>query len=161
MINAGNTSLVDFVVKKSGSAFALLDYAINNKLSLNDILTPGQFLEQTTLSEIEPDNFNEIIEGYLKKVKSTNVISGQSLYDLAIQEIGTAFGAIQIAIDNKISLNEILLPGEKIIIPTSDSNDEDVVNYFKGLGIKISTYKIGITAINPSYELPGEFPYSF
>lgn len=158
MINDGNKPLIDFVVQGVGSAFALFDYSIENELSLNEILTPGQILTEATFTEPEPDNFNEIISSYIKKQNQYNVISGQSILDVSIQEMGSPFYAFELALNNQLSLNEILLPSQKINIPEGLLN-EDVVNYYKGNGTTISTYKTG--SINESFEFPIEFPLTF
>lgn len=160
MINDGHKPLINFVIAQAGSAFALLDYAIENELSLNEVLTPGQILEKTIYAEVEPDNFNEIITTYLQKEESVNVVSGQSICDVAIQEMGSCFKLFELALENELSLNDIMLPGRKLIIPQIEK-DNDIVNHFKGQGITISTYKTGSLTPEESYELPGEFPFSF
>lgn len=158
MISTGNISVIELLTRAMGTPFSLIEVAIENQIGLDSILTPGQILKESSFQEIEPDNFNDIIVNYIKKEDSTNVILSQSIFDVSIQETGNILFAFDVAIENKLSLNEALLPGQKIIIPNVDK-ENDVVQHFKGLGISIATFKNEVP--NYIHELPGEFPYSF
>lgn len=161
MTNAGNISLLEFVTNNTGSAFSLISYAANNEIEINSNLLPGQILKQISFEELEPDNFKELFLQLFKPKNEVMVIQGQSLIDLAINQLGSALSIIELAIENKIAVDDLLKVGKKIIIPITETNE--VVNYFKASNQLIATYKTQESepVIKLIYELPGEFPYSF
>jgi hypothetical protein len=60
--------------------------------------------------------------------KEVEILKGQTFADIAIQETGILESLISIAIINKISVTEKLLPGSKIII-----DDKDIENKMHNL----------------------------
>ena len=58
------------------------------------------------------------------------VLSGQSLFDLAIQSAGSAEAAISLAIKNDISVTDSLEPGSALA-ETDDANNRAVADYFR------------------------------
>ena len=59
------------------------------------------------------------------------VLSNQSLLDIAIQEDGNVLAAFEWALANGISITEELVPGQKLIVPSSVNRDNDIAQYFK------------------------------
>lgn len=57
-------------------------------------------------------------------------MDGQSLYDISIQETGTAENAISIAIANDLSLTDDLIAGSLLSIPDGIGIDNKVKSYF-------------------------------
>lgn len=158
MISTGNISIIELLTRASGTPFSLIEVAVENQIGLDTILTPGQIISEASFQEVEPDNFNDVVAKYIKKEESANVILSQSIFDVSVQETGNILFAFDLSVANKLSLNEILIPGQKIVIPNVEK-DNDVVQHFEGLGISIATFQN--TVPNYTYELPGEFPYSF
>ena len=158
MTTTGNISIIELLTRATGTPFSLIEMAVENQIGLDFILTPGQVLKEASFQEIEPDNFNDIIVNYIKKEDFKNAILSQSIFDISVQETGNIFFAFDVALENKLSLNQLLTPGQKIIIPNVEK-ENDVVQHFKGLGISIATFQNEVP--NYTYELPGEFPYSF
>lgn len=79
---------------------------------------------------------------------SVRVISGQSLFDIAVQEDGTVQTVFEWALFNGKSITEKLVPGETLFSPNSNLIDAPIAEFFKGVQKKIAT---AITAQN--YEL--------
>lgn len=158
MISTGNISIIELLTRATGTPFSLIEMAVENQISLDFILNPGQVLKEASFQEIEPDNFNDIIVNYIKKENTKTAILSQSIFDISVQETGNIFFAFDVALENKFSLNQSLTPGQKIIIPNVEK-ENDVVQHFKGLGISIATFQNEVP--NYTYEIPGEFPYSF
>ncbi len=66
------------------------------------------------------------------------VIQDQTLFDIAIQEYGSVEGVIQLAVDNDISITEVLSPGMALDISV-EPIDVDIVSYYKAHGLKPAT----------------------
>lgn len=59
------------------------------------------------------------------------VKSGQSLYDIALQETGGVKGALQIAKLNNISVTDLLAPNQVILIDSEIVSNQKIVDYLK------------------------------
>jgi len=68
-----------------------------------------------------------------------NVLSNQSLLDIAIQEDGNVLAAFEWALANGISITEELVPAQKLMAPTSVNRDNDIAQYFKNKIQNIAT----------------------
>ena len=68
--------------------------------------------------------------------KKVIVLEGQSIPDIAIQELGSIEGALDIALFNDISITDELTVGQEIIIP-DQVVDSNVANYFEQRNTKI------------------------
>lgn len=58
--------------------------------------------------------------------------SGQSVFDIAIQELGSATGAVEIALANGISLTTALAPGQLLSVPSGVINKDVVAALRRG-----------------------------
>lgn len=67
------------------------------------------------------------------------VIENQTLFDIAIQEDGSALSAFDWAVSNNLSITDILKPGQKLTHPVSKYRNVEVVNYFKDKNQFIAT----------------------
>lgn len=83
-----------------------------------------------------------------------NVLSHQSLLDIAIQESGSVLAAIDWAVANGVSITDELVPGQKINSVDSQYKNTDVANYLKSKGQNIATDNI-------IKQIPIGFPYGF
>jgi hypothetical protein len=92
------------------------------------------------------------------------VIEHQSLIDIAIQQDGNALSAFDWADVNNISITDLLLPGQKLIVPKSIFRNNDIVDYFNGKQQLVATAGNFLTIekkqLDFSFPL-GEFPFSF
>jgi hypothetical protein len=161
MINVGKISLLEFVTQNTGSAFSLVSYAIENQLEISDQLLPGQRINESSFEQVEKDSFSDVFASLFKQKSDVTIVSGQSLLDLSIQQMGSPFLFIDAAIKNEISLDALLTVGNKLIIPDFEENETS--RYFKANQKQVATY-FTTEIPKPSsltYELPGEFPYSF
>ena len=65
------------------------------------------------------------------------VSQGQSLIDIAIQECGSAEAAIQIAVENGLSVTDDLATGTILIVP--EASNKAVAAYYAAHSIKPAT----------------------
>jgi len=66
------------------------------------------------------------------------VLPGQTLFDIAIQELGSAEGAFELAVLNGLNITDDLVPGQELILP--DMVDSDVQQYFQNKNIIPATF---------------------
>lgn len=92
------------------------------------------------------------------------VIEHQSLIDIAIQQDGNPLSAFDWADVNNISITDLLVPGQKLIVPNSGFRNNEIANYFKGKQQLVATagslYLIEKSKDNHTFP-QGEFPFSF
>lgn len=71
--------------------------------------------------------------------KTVQVLKGQNLLDLSIQETGTIENVIKIAEANNMSVTDDIVSGFSIIIPDNVEINNKVKNYFESRKIKPAT----------------------
>jgi len=64
------------------------------------------------------------------------ILKGQCLFDIAIQETGTVENTIEIAVGNNMSVTDMLVPLANIDIPDSVDMESKVYKYYKALNLK-------------------------
>ena len=74
----------------------------------------------------------------------SDVMKGQNLHDIAIQELGTADAAFDMAIINDISVTDLLNPEEGVIIPDNSIRDPKTANFYSTKGLNPATENRGI-----------------
>lgn len=83
----------------------------------------------------------------------------QSLFDIAIQELGTVTAVVAIALANSYPVTKILLPGQQVIIPEYSAENKQMASYYANNNIKPAT---GLTAqaggTDENYYLPQILP---
>ncbi|SNA83445.1 hypothetical protein DK150_550083 [Flavobacterium psychrophilum] len=89
------------------------------------------------------------------------ITKNQSLFDVAIQEFGSALAVVDLAFENNLSVTDLLVPGQKIIITKSDYKDNEVFDYFKNINKKIATGFQPKKAKESNYGFPYGFPLQF
>ena len=82
------------------------------------------------------------------------VLQGQTLIDIAIQELGSAEGAYGLAALNGLSVTDELVPGLELQLPTV--TNKSISDYYTNKGIKPATY-ITANTILPENEGGVEF----
>lgn len=88
-------------------------------------------------------------------------VSNQSLLDIAIQEDGNILAVFEWALANGISITEELVPGQKLIVPSSLNRDNDIAQYFKSKTQNIATsYKVQLLDNSLDYMFAYEFAIS-
>lgn len=73
--------------------------------------------------------------------KKVTILNNQNLLDIAIQTKGNPQAAFDLAIENNLSLTELLTPTEELIIPQSETNNKDIQAYYNRKLIKPATYQ--------------------
>lgn len=63
----------------------------------------------------------------------------QSLFDVAIQYLGSILAAVDIALANNISVTATITPGMELKIPASTFKNAEVASYFSGRNQNIAT----------------------
>lgn len=76
----------------------------------------------------------------------------QSLFDLSVQYTGDASNVFLIALENNMAVSDLLVPGNKITIPSTVSVNTEIYDYFTNKNIKPAT---GFTADNEEPVLEG------
>ncbi len=63
------------------------------------------------------------------------VIEDQSLLDIAIQYYGNVCAAFDLAVANKISITDVLVPGQQLIKIAEEFKNKDVLQYYSARAI--------------------------
>ncbi len=71
--------------------------------------------------------------------KTTIITEGQSLMDVAIQELGTVAALFDLAAANGLAITDALLPGQVLSIPPSLVAQPELSGYFQSSGQRINT----------------------
>ena len=71
-------------------------------------------------------------------MRTIKVMQGQSLFDVALQEMGSVEGVLKIALANGLSITEALSPDQKILVPDSLIN-RAVVQSFRSHALRPAT----------------------
>lgn len=74
----------------------------------------------------------------------SNVLKGQNLHDIAIQELGTADAAFDIALSNNIAVTDLLNVCKGVNIPGDIDKKTKTVNYYDSKGLKPATENRGV-----------------
>jgi len=153
MFISDNQSLFDVAIQRMGSAEAALTVAILNGLSITDPLEAGHGLLLSDVvngdiagyfsdRNIAPATagvdiiINEpvvVYSGLTERIESGFLVAdNQSLFDVAIQRMGSAEAALTIALLNNLSITDTLEAGRSISAPLSGNM---IVEYYKNKGI--------------------------
>ena len=85
-------------------------------------------------------------------------LQGQSIIDIAIQELGSAEGAFALAVMNGISITDDLTPGQELALPAVVN--KSIASYYQNKGIQpASAYSEKTNEVTRVFfeELPIEF----
>lgn len=155
-----NQTLLDIAYQYGKSYLSIIDYAFENKISIDGVLNPKQELIQPQIKSYDTEI--TLINSKVISPKNYKVIvkQNQNLCDLAVQENGSIFSLLELAYENKITLDYQIEPKEFINNKTSaEFYDEDIARYFKEKSIIISTRNK--SSFGEDYSLPLGFPISF
>lgn len=86
-------------------------------------------------------------------MQKIQVLSRQSLFDIAIQYTGNVLNAFEIALANNIAVTDALFVSQELVIPDSVSISKKEVNYLIGQVIIPAT---AITLDQESVYVPGQ-----
>ncbi|MGB1217493.1 MAG: hypothetical protein ACPG5P_06435 [Saprospiraceae bacterium] len=84
--------------------------------------------------------------------KNTTVISGQSLFDISLNEYGTISFIFDFAKSNGISIIDSLSVGQNLSVPDSDNIDTEVRNYYKEHNVNPATGDISCEPFGYSHS---------
>ena len=65
------------------------------------------------------------------------VLQGQTIFDIAIQELGSVEGAFALAVLNGISITDELTSGHELLLPVT--SNKSIANYYMNKEIKPAT----------------------
>ena len=71
-------------------------------------------------------------------MRTIKLRSGQSLWDIALQELGNIEAAYDIAVLNDVSIADDVAAGTQLVIPETPK-DPDMLNYYKKNNIQPAT----------------------
>lgn len=66
------------------------------------------------------------------------VLSSQSLLDIAVQTAGSVESAVEIAVENNLSITEALQAGSELI--AKGMSNQDIADYYKNKSLKPATW---------------------
>ena len=72
-------------------------------------------------------------------MSQTIITAGQSLLDVAVQELGTVAGLFDLADAAGLAITDQLTPGQVLPVPVSATSQADIVGYFAGRRQRINT----------------------
>jgi len=153
-------TIFDLAIQFSGSTEAAFDLAMSNSLNLTDDITPGTDITPTDIlnkeiaayylaKNIQPATLEaQIITGsgspvdiaslILVQNNTLKALSGQSLFDLALQSSGSVEAAFELALMNSIGITDDIVPG--INLTVASVVNKQIADYYKNKGIKPATY---------------------
>jgi hypothetical protein len=67
------------------------------------------------------------------------VLNNQSLFDIAIQEFGSAEAAFDIALANNLSVTDELSAGQVLKLGKTDFQNRQIADYYRNRGLKPAT----------------------
>jgi|GEM_PF-475322 len=149
-------SLFDIAIQRLGSAEAAFALALLNGLSITDQPAPGDTLYLSKIIDNDIADFfsfknlvptttgsdpviNEppVISGSsflrMPDPDQVKIVEGQSLFDIAIQKLGSAQAALELAVLNGLSLTDELTTGETLQLP--GVINKAMAGYFNGKNI--------------------------
>jgi len=175
-------TIFDLAIQFSGSTEAAFDLAMSNSLNLTDDITPGTDITPTDIlnkeiaayylaKNIQPATLEaQIITGsgspvdiaslILVQNNTLKALSGQSLFDLALQSSGSVEAAFELALMNSIGITDDIVPG--INLTVASVVNKQIADYYKNKGITPATYSVtesGIGGIE-YWEIETEFMVS-
>lgn len=161
MIAKQHQTIIDLAIQSTGSAEAAFELALMNGYSITDDVETGHVLSVPdvvdvdvlnyfTQKGIQPatawlDNAERVVSAADVVISDENlltsnyitVLDGQTLFDIAMQQCGSAEAAFDLAIANDISITDILTAGTKLIPVAAISNK--IVSYYEQKGIRPAT----------------------
>lgn len=72
-------------------------------------------------------------------IKATTITDGQSLLDVAIQELGTIAAVFDLAAANGLAITDPLTPGQVLSVPSASAALPQLAAYFRQRGQRINT----------------------
>lgn len=176
-------SVLDLSNQYHGTATAALELLLNNNLSIDDTINPGQIIKlenkdygftnvvdyykansfepstQSTSGQYEVfgvADYSGLEPEFLNNYQK-HVLQLQSVLDLCSQYHGTATAALELILKNDLRIDESINPGRIVTIENKDYGFKNVVDYYSLNKIEPATAFIEVL----EFELPGEFPFSF
>ena len=70
---------------------------------------------------------------------TVKILHNQSLFDISTQHTGSAENAFQIAKENGISVTQIVVAGNELIIPSELQKKSEILNYYSAKRIMPAT----------------------
>jgi len=156
-------SLDDVALQWLGSAEAAFALAEKNGLSVTDELSPGQELflpdvidadiaayysgkaivpalfASTFAESIAPDTIVvTVVSADMPQGKYVKASDGQTLFDIAVQRLGSAEAAYALAEKNSLSVTDELYPGQVLYL--TDTADKSVASFYDKRGLVPSTW---------------------
>ena len=77
--------------------------------------------------------------------KTTIITEGQSLLDVAIQELGSVAALFDLADAAGLAITDVLTPGRVLEVPASAATRPELVSYFAGRAYRVNTGDVPAT----------------
>ena len=72
-------------------------------------------------------------------MNQTTVTAGQSLVDVAIQELGSVAALFALADAAGLAITDALTPGEELAVPAATAARPELASYFRQLDYRVNT----------------------
>ncbi len=72
-------------------------------------------------------------------IKTTTITEGQSLLDVALQELGSVAGLFDLADAAGLAITDQLTPGQVLAVPASAAARPELVGYYAGRAYRVNT----------------------
>ncbi len=109
-----NMNLLDAALATAGSLEDLFVLAMANGKSITDDLLPGEDLKPTGIIYKPSSSTINLV----RETNQVQIMSGQTLIDLAMQETGSVEGVFQLAALNGLAITDELSEGANLKYPT-------------------------------------------
>lgn len=148
-------TLTDIAIQELGDVTRVLEIAVMNDLSITDPLTAGETIlvpdalieklsitklfKETANAPASDDEEEEIIAGIgdgsavitlHDVITQRSILEGQTIIDLATQDLGDPERAMEIAVLNDRSITDHLVPGELLETPTAEESKYNMLRLF-------------------------------
>lgn len=156
-------NLIAIAIQEHKNPLIAFEIALQNGVSITDELAGVQKLKYAVNIVEEPFALVDLRTIKNQFLNDVTVFDCQSIIDIAIQEGGSPFSAVDWSFKNNLTITDLLPVGRKLVSPNSIFKNDEIRNYFKSRSMNVATYRIledYVLEIS-DYLLPGEFPYSF
>lgn len=117
--------ILELSIRGFASILEVFDIALENNVSLTDEVAVGTILKLPEASKIPEGKVYRLIEAPIEIVnapKKVTVQRGESLYDLAVSQLGDITRVYDLAKENNIGADSSLLIGMPICYPNEKPN---------------------------------------
>ena len=140
LMSYAGESMVDLVMRSYGNVEGLVDFALLNGVALDDEETSSvkRLVDQVRKQELINERPFFLTKPQPHEVEEI-IWSGQNFIDLALQELGSIEGLVNLLNDNGFDFDEDPAAGNPVKVLLSSVVDGEVRSYYRSLNYKVNT----------------------